>query len=307
MRALNERIFEELKSGRLKPFADAVRTDTSLCMELRGDYVNIYYRGGNLIELRQRKDDITAFFDKKYFRHRGTIEVPEAVENLPRVIHNDEDVDRWLEASPVLKKAIDRTLSTRKKDEREFQQRILRDNNFGSIARSTDYYICDIEYQSDFGRFDMIAVRWPSLPAVRKSGWAHGLALIEVKHGDNALEGSAGLHKHIADINKFSSPESKNLDRIKTDMVAVFNQKRALGLLDCGKDLESFNDDKPELILAFVNHDPDKSKLRELLDSCPESPHVDLRIATASFLGYGLFDQGIHGLEDAKKLFEEYI
>ena len=43
-------------------------------------------------------------------------------------------------------------------DEREFQQLMVRDNNFGSIANSTDYYVCDIEYDSDNGRFDMIAV-----------------------------------------------------------------------------------------------------------------------------------------------------
>ena len=30
--------------------------------------------------------------------------------------------------------------------EREVQQRIIQDNNLGNVARSTDFYICDIEY-----------------------------------------------------------------------------------------------------------------------------------------------------------------
>ena len=58
----------------------------------------------------------------------------------------------------MLKRAIDRYFAVIKKDERECQQRILRDNNYSSIARDMDYYICDIEYQNQQGRFDIIGV-----------------------------------------------------------------------------------------------------------------------------------------------------
>ena len=92
-------------------------------------------------------------------------------------------------------------------------------------------------------------------------------------------------------------------------MVGVFNQKRNLNIIDCGKDLGSFSDEKPRLLLAFVNHDPGKSKLRDLLkkDELPDSPHAELCIATASFLGYGLYDQGLHSVKEAKKRFGDYI
>ena len=193
-RALREPLLGALTSDYLRSFVELVKSDTSLCMELRGDYVNIYYRGGNLVKIALRRTTNTAeaTFDKNYFRVRGTTEIPEAVESLSRRLEGREDVRQWLNTLPTLKQAMDRKFGAGPKDEREFQQRILRDNNFGSIARSTDYYICDIEYQNPIGRFDMIAVHWPSTPADRKKDQERDLAFIEVKHGDNALEGKPG-------------------------------------------------------------------------------------------------------------------
>ena len=129
---------------------------------------------------------------------------------------------------------------------------------------------------------------------------------IEVKHGDDALEGESGLHAHIRHVNKFAECDNRLRD-IKMDMVDVFNQKLELGLIDCGKSLKCFSDEKPLLLLALVNHDPAKSKLGELLKDLPDSPNVDIRVCTASFLGYGLYEQGIHSVNDAQRLFGPYI
>lgn len=243
----------------------------------------------------------TVEFDKNYFGPT------ESDERSSRAVQNIGDVHKWLDFSPTLKKAIDRYLAVEKnKDEREYQQRILRDNNYSSIARSTDYYICDIEYQNRQGRFDMIGVEWPSTPVARKRQHGWRLVFIEVKHGDNALSGRSGLHAHIQHVNKFVE-NVDNLQNIKRDMVDVFNQKLELGLIDCGKSLKGFSDQKPLLLLALVNHDPGKSKLSELLEKPLESKYVDVRICTASFLGYGLYEQGIHSVKDAQRLFGPYI
>lgn len=302
MRTLNDSFLEDLKQGMLKPLTETVKADTSLCLELRGNYINIYYRGGNLLKAQTTKSGkaYKVSFDRKYFKSGDEIDFPDTQ------VQDSDGIGQWLNVSPVLKRAIDNYLANTRKDEREFQQRILRDNNFGSIARSTDYYVCDIEFQSTYGRFDMIAVNWPSEPSARKRQHGWRLIFVEVKHGDNALEGNAGVHKHIEDVNKYVEDDA-NLRLIKEDMVGIFNQKRDLGLIDCGKPLSSFGNDKPLLLLTFVNHDPGKSKLRDVLKCHPDSPHVDLAIATASFLGYGLYDQGIHPLDEARERFASYI
>lgn len=125
------------------------------------------------------------------------------------------------------------------KNEREFQQIFVRDNNCGSIARSTDYYICDSEYnigaEKNPGKpCDMIAVHWPSEQAERKRPDDRRLVIPEVKHGDRALVGKAGLHAHIKGVNSYLSTPG-DVKRLKEDMVAVFNQKRKLKLIKCQK------------------------------------------------------------------------
>ena len=297
MRKLSDVFLNDLKEGgRLFPLTEAVKSDPSLCLELRGNYVNVYYRGGNLMRVAQAGTDYTVFFDRNYFEAGRQTTLPD----------EREGVDAWLDISPELKQAIDRWLGKRRKDEREFQQVLLRDNNFGRVARSTDYYICDIEYQSEYGRFDLIAVEWPSKSAVRKQANGRRLVFIEMKHGDGALEGNAGLHKHIQDVNRYLSDQTK-LSNLKQEMVEVFNQKREIWLIDCGKDLNSFSDESPMLLLVLANHDPGKQKLHELLRSLPESPHAELCIATASFMGYGLYEQGIHKMDEALGRFADYV
>ncbi len=297
MRKLNDIFLNDLKGGgRLFPLTDAVKSDLSLCLELRGDYVNVYYRGGNLMKVTQTGNGYSVFFDENYFKAGGQTTLPD----------EREGVDAWLDVLPKLKQAIDKWLGEHRKDEREFQQILLRDNNFGSIARSTDYYICDIEYQSECGRFDLIAVHWLSKPATRKQPHGRRLVFIEMKYGDGALEGEAGLHQHIQDVNNYLSDRTK-VDNLKQEMVEVFNQKRDLELIDCGKDLSNFSDESPILLLVFANHDPGKSKLYELLRSLPESPHSELCVATASFMGYGLYEQGVHKIDEAWRRFGDYV
>jgi cyclic pyranopterin phosphate synthase len=171
----------------------------------------------------------SAFFDTKYFQG--------VVPSMPGArLGEASDVAAWLAALSTLKQAMD---LAQPGEEREVQQLILRDNNLGCIARSTDYYVCDIEYANHHGRFDLVAVRWPSTPTARKKQDGHRLVLGEVKVGDGALEGTAGLHAHVDDVNGYLAAPG-NLAAIKEEMLRVFNQKRALGLVDCEKDLTGF-------------------------------------------------------------------
>ena len=308
MRKLSKDFLDALQNGKLAPLVDAVSHDSTLCMEFRGHYINVYYRGGNLMKVKERKASkaYSISFDTNYFNVGGSVILPNEYRPLSKADQGEDDIVNWITAIPALKSSMDRKFARHRKYEREFQQLILRENNFKPVARQSDYYICDIEFQNAHGRFDMIAVEWPSNGHTRKMAHDRRLVIVEVKYGDKALDGSAGLRKHIEDVNAFVG-DAQALEAFKEDMVCVFNQKRSLGLIDCVKNLESFSDEPPLLVLALVNHDPDSSKLSNLFDDEIASPHVELRIATATFLGYGLYHQGIHSLEDAKKRFAEYI
>lgn len=302
-RGLSNRFIADLKEGLLVALLDRVRADRSLCLEIREDYVNIYYRGGNLLKVSRASDGYTAFFDPEYASGDGGA----LAGAMPAVaLRSVADVGSWLAFMPTLKLAMDLYLGRHPKEEREAQQSILRENNFGGVSRATDYYVCDIEYANPHGRFDLVAVHWPSNGAIRKKANGRRLVLVEAKYGEGAIADPAGIHSHIIDINRFLE-DPANVQALKDEMVVLFNQKRALGLMDCGKDLVAFSDEQPMLLLALVNHDPDSTKLRASLKALPPSPHAAIYIATGCFMGYGLFDQAVVPLEEAWSRFEDCI
>jgi hypothetical protein len=300
-RGLSPEFLDALQSGLLSPLRERVKLDRSLCLELRADYLNVYYRGGSLMKVARVNGGYTAVFDRQYF---------EGAEQAPALpapqLREPADVAAWLAALPWLKQGMDLFFGKHPKEEREIQQMLLRDNNRGGVARSTDYYVCDIEYANTHGRFDVVAVHWPSTPAERKKQGGRRLVLAEVKHGDGALDGMAGLHAHITAVNAHLANPT-NVIELKQEMVRVFNQKRALGFIDCEKDLLSFSAEQPLLLLVLANHDPGKSRLRELLRSLPPSPHAELRVVTGCLLGYGLYDPAVLTVERAWVQFEACI
>lgn len=307
MRALNDQFLNDLDTGLLSKVAKTVQLDSTLCLELRGEAINVYYRGGNLMKIEQTTTGYRATFDKNYFNEDM------AIATLEESLTCHEDINEWLREWPNLKRAMDMYISQKvRKDEREAQQLFVRTNNgagHGSgMARSTDFYICDVEYTHGKCRFDMIAVHWPSKGHLRRKPCTGRLVIVEVKHGDKALKGSAGLIQHVRDVDSFLENTGR-VDDLKNDMVRVFRQKRILGLMDCKMDLKGFSHERPILLLALVNHDPGSRRLHECVEELreKETPHTELRIGTASFFGYGLYDQGIHTVEEALRRFGNYV
>jgi len=290
MRGLSPTFMEALQHGILQPLLQRVLLDRTLDLEIRDDYVNIYYRGGNLLCLKATGGGYSASFDVSYAKG-APLDVPDSG------VRTSEHALGWLDALPRLKLAMDLHRGHQAKEEREIQQIIVRDNNRSNVSRATDYYVCDIEYKSEFGQFDIIAVHWPSNGTIRKRQSGRRLIIGEVKQGDNALANKAGLHAHVRDVEAFLSEPTRVRD-LKTSMVEVFNQKRCLGLIDCSRDLESFADEPPVFLLILANHDPDKTKLRGELMTLPPTSHCEILVATSSLVGYGLFDPGMRTVEE---------
>jgi hypothetical protein len=299
-RGLSAEFLSGLLGGFLSPLLDRVKADGSLCLELRDDYISIYYRGGSLLKVSRSNGAYLGEFNSRYFK--GTTQM---FQMPASPLRGGADVAAWLAVFPWLKQGMDLFFG-KDNGEREMQQHLLLDNNIGTIAQDTDYYVCDIEYANKHGRFDAVAVGWPSTPAIRKKPKDRRLVLAELKFGDGSLGGTSGLHAHIDHVNAYLS-DPANVDRLKAEMLTVFNQKRALGLISCKRDLLGFSDELPLLLLVLANHDPAKSNLRKLLRSLPASPHAEVRIATGSFLGYGLYDPAILPVEGFLERFESCI
>lgn len=58
MRSINKRFINELLQGELSYFLSEVKNNITLSLEIRDGYINIYYRGGNLLRITQKKSRV---------------------------------------------------------------------------------------------------------------------------------------------------------------------------------------------------------------------------------------------------------
>lgn len=301
-RGLSQPLMDELldpDSGISRVLAH-VKRDSTLAFEIRCNYFNIYYRGGSIAKVSRKGPNLYAVeFNMNYF---GGSPVP--VPLVPE-IGTRESAESWIATVPHLKNAMDLFFGTSHKNEREYQQLVVRDNNDHKSGNATDYFICDLEYASPSMRFDLVAAHWPSTSASHKNPHGKGLAVIEVKVLDAALGGSASLAKHLSDYHDFVG--SKNLDLFREEMRDVFAQKVELGLINCKYPIESFMDSVPAFVLLLINHDPASKKLFNFLKDLPAYPEFDLKIATACFTGYSLYDQGMYEVDEFRSRFKDQI
>ncbi|MDO8804008.1 MAG: hypothetical protein Q7R35_06240 [Elusimicrobiota bacterium] len=300
-RGLNEEFIHDLMAGSLKPLYEEIREDDTLDLQIRDNYLNIYYRGGSILKLTKVGNTAIYLtdFDANYLYE----------EEQPLIRHkcieDEKSLYGWISLLPGLKRCMDKFFHRHPKNEREFAQNFVRENNRTKIiVPGPDYFICDVEYSFTVpgakGQFDAVAVKWDSTAVARKNPRGLRLALIELKFGDGALAGKAGIEKHITDAEKFLA----NYDQsgFRAEMKTVFNQKRKLGYILNRKDIESFSDEKPEYIFILANHDPASTAIKQVLSKIEEPSAFDLRFARASFFGSGLYSQNVITLKDLKAM-----
>ena len=296
MRALGSKMFHDLKNsgGCLNGLLNLVLQDATLELEMRGTCsTSIYYRGGSLLRIEWNGTQYVLYFDTNYCSHgqnlSGQPSIAEAIEKVP---YYKQAMDRWFAQHP--------------KYEREVQQIVERDNNrHGKISHATDYYIVDTEFVYEDARFDMVAVHWPSIGAVRKNLHAPKLAFIEMKYGDGALSGTSGLMEHLRDFGHFL--KTANLPAICADYAEVFRQKCELGLIPDLKNLPhdiTIQSEDIALIFLLGNHDPEKTGLHTIVTDLQATNYpFPVKFAAASMMGYGLYDKTMYSIEE----FQTYL
>ena len=296
-RILDEDFVEDLISGQLSDCLDYVRNDDTLDLQIRENSINIYYRGGNALKVIKSRNNYQFRFETKYLK--TDLGLSKTAFDPPT------EYTDWYRYFPQAKQVMDFYLSKKRCEEREFQQLIVRENNYSSVTTGTDYFIIDIEYYPfPNARFDLVAVEWPSETSKRKlqKGYKPKLVIIEMKYGDGALTGDAGMKKHEDDFVRFTSDLAK-LNDFKDEMISVFSQKRKLGLIPCVSGSKSPNQimefaDEIDFAFLIANHDPEKSNLADELEKLNNQ---DTRFIVSNFMGYGIYNQSIFKLPAFKQ------
>lgn len=310
-RALLPEFFERFKTGDLSALVEVLTTSSHLMMNLRGDYATIYYKGLRVLEIRANGSfGIT----REYVLISDIIESPifsKYISNLDDPDYFKLDIPSgdnfpWFDFFTFVMAGIDKWRSSHsEKCEKDIQQRIAMENNSFGDASATDYFIIDTEYVEEGngkgGRFDAIALKWSR--AMRAAhNYCPTLALIEVKNATGAIEGKSGIKKHLEDIEKFAVT-----DDFYNDLELMISQMRELYLINIPGETElKFNrSEKPQFIFALANYNQRSELLWRNVAKMTEPEKYDLRFATSSFIGYGLFEEGMLTLEQFKSRMPE--
>jgi hypothetical protein len=296
MRILDESFFSALSTGPLRPLLQRVKRDASLDLHLHRGEVDVYYRGAKLVTVGRRPGGYALAVQKTYVQERA----PQLGE--PVVVRHEAECESWLTRLPLLKDAIDLSLGWRER-EREALQLLVRENNTLVAGKASDYWVVDREYGTPAGQFDALALYWPSEGPKRRAQRPQGLALIEAKFGEEALDNDAtGLAAYVHGARKLAP----RFQDIATHAWDVFRQKHSLGLINHPgvPEVEHRLSGRLEVLLVLVDHDPDSSRLLEELRRVDTGGEVDVFMAQASNFGYALHRSRLVPLEDFRAQLE---
>lgn len=282
-RSISSSFLDQLKTGNLKSITDYVRVDPYLDLELRGDSVMIYYRGGKVLTVDE-KGLLTGLTDEYYLS-------PDTERILPSI---DGLHDYLAHAKHIVD--IHESTQNSKLGEKEIQQRVVYENNLSVNADNTDYFIADVEWADNDdlgGRIDIVAFRWNHMEHRKR---IVQLTLIEVKQGEDAIrtngENSPGLKKHYDDYISFKK-DQESVNRVAKDMLLVLKQKKELGLVK-GLDklfekenieIEPKIETEPDFLFLLANYHHYSKKLQMECQVLQD----DCKFINASFCGYGLY------------------
>ena len=280
MRGLSDNFFHCLKSGFLSGITEAVRHDPDLNLEIRENYINVYYKGNSLLKLT----------DTRSSRYRAAYQV-KFVEglNLPSDF-TASAADQFVAAIPMLKQNVIRC--GKRSIEIEYEQMIIRANNF-EPRNNSEYFIVDRQYVMDEGRFDLTGIFWERNR--RRRDQEVPVCLMEIKFALNV--DISEVHEQLARYYEAIKP---HVATIATEMQTVFRQKIGLGLyqqsaerlaalktLSFSKSLEQF-----QFILILVDYNPNSSKLD--LQSLANLPFADqIRVF---YTGFAMWQQNVRPL-----------
>jgi hypothetical protein len=279
--------------GMLHPILVELKDDSHRWyeLEIRRHYVNIYYRGGNLMEIRQPDPcygRLTARFDKRYIAKyagegkwerkspptpdelavHGRLEADDVLGS--RVLTSREIVEKHAASFADRRAAMDANKKRWPKGERETQQAVALANN----AADSEYLVCDVEYSfahkhphaksdDEKNKTSFLDIVAAYRPEGASGDTPARLTLIELKYGASAIDGAAGLREHVEDIAQLMT-EAGNFDAIGDELVRMMAHKHRLGLAP--PPVHSFERGTDvDYVIAVAAHNPHSQVLRDAL------------------------------------------
>lgn len=249
-----------LNPNRLGELVDLVKQDQNLTLEIRNNYINIYYQGGNVAKI---SSDKSVDVNKNYFRqHKKKDEedwsyIEDEVKKVKELFKKGEYQKYVEKVQAAMHKYWSVVLDNKGIDEKKTQHQICL---YNSSSSDSDYIVVDVEYEvstesmfhyvgprvkTDNGKISRPKPRFDII-AIRKSD--HRLCVIELKKGLDALKGKSGLVEH-AESYRYSVGKTEETRKLFVDEIrGIIEVKKELGLLS---DDVYIDGDAPEYIFAY--------------------------------------------------------
>lgn len=285
----NVKFAESLMNGNLRQMLIVINKDNNLDVQIRNDYLNVYYKGGNIARVKSEK---SVEFDEFYFyldmKKTPTKEIKKNTKILKELKSQRDTLIRkfkerkYEEYFVNAKEIMDKWLKINPKHERMEQHQLSIENQYNK----SDYTIIDLEYEvsilCDFAcsyipkgkdepkkpRFDIIAIN--------KQG---KLCVIELKKGLSALRNTSGLQEHW---DCYRQSIGSNHQPFMNEMKNLLKQKQDFNLID--KQVVIYSPD-PKFMFAYSydNKTPQKDQYKIFQKECFKvDPNIPILI-----LGYG--------------------
>ena len=270
------------KEGKLGGLIEMVKNDDELVLQIREDYFNVYYKGGNMLKVSSEN---SFQFDYNYFKCEISLDTQEQrkkrIDKRRSILESLKNTRDYKTFIDEMKKLMDKywiwlyNEKHRSLHEKDTQHALCISN-----TESTDYTIIDLEFQVSTRKDCIYHYEPSSIPrhpgvdvyeksprfdiiAVRNSD--HRLCVIELKNGLDALVGKSGIGDHA---DSFEGSIGKNPLAELTftkEMKKVVSDKKYLELLSD----EFYIDEKQpiEFIYAYAFKSEDENGKKVERDS----------------------------------------
>ncbi len=229
----------DLLHGSLKELLQYIQRDNTLDLQIRNGYINVYYRGGNILKVTEGKRAHSFWFDFKYV----------SAESLKDKIKASKKDRNWKTYFSLAKEVMNEYFSVHKKTERFIQHEMV------TSPLWSDRVLTDIEYQKGSrARFDLLGIKI--------GNDVSQLSLIELKHGYSSLrtiekdgKETSGLCKHLKDV--IAEIQSEKDIRAEIEQAKyLIHQKKRLGLQSFQQLQipENIADERIEVVFALADY-----------------------------------------------------
>ncbi len=263
------------EGGILQPLLSIVKKDPDLVLQIRNNYINIYYKGGNMLKITH---GLGYDFDHNYFKGYGIMDEKEQKDERKKILNIvkfDHNFDKFVQEAKKVMNAYWIWLEKKGKslEEKNEQHYLSVCNN-----EKTEYTVIDLEFQistiCDYKyqkptcpsgrkrneekcspRFDIVAVRNSD----------KRLCVIELKKGKGALSSkNSGVGDHA---DSFEGSIVRNKKSFISEIKKIVEDKKKLELLSKNFD---FKDDDVEFMYAYAfananTKDAEKENLMNIL------------------------------------------